>query len=87
MKTVNHFGRPTIAKLLILIFLLIFNTVFAFAHVSNVGPDTGPDNNLNKLDSPDATSVSALTGCETIVLNMATFESGLNGWSIGGIDA
>ena len=85
MKTVNHFGRPTIAKLFILIFLLIFNTVFAFAHKPNV--NHSPDTNINKIDSPDVTSYSALTGCETIVLNMATFESGMNGWSIGGIDA
>jgi hypothetical protein len=89
MKAINHFRRPIITRFFILIFLFVFNTILASAqqpkanNVINIPSDTV----LNSLDIQDVTSESSLTICETTIINFSTFESGLNGWSLGGGDA
>jgi len=89
MKAVNHFRKPIITRIFIFIFLFVFNTVLAFAqqpkanNVINIPNDTV----LHSLDIQDVTSESSLTICETTLINFSTFESGLNGWSLGGGDA
>jgi hypothetical protein len=89
MKPIYYFRRPTIKRVFILIFLLFLNTVLAFAQQSeaNSGTNSSSSTVSNPLGIQDMTSESSLTTCGTSVINFSTFESGLNGWTIGGGDA
>ncbi|MFT4780398.1 MAG: hypothetical protein ACJAZK_000316 [Psychroserpens sp.] len=89
MKAINYFEKSIITKLFILIFLFVFNTFLAFAQQTEANSLTNSPSNTvsNSLDIQHLTSESSLTTCETTVINFSTFESGLNGWTIGGDDA
>lgn len=73
-------------KLFLTIFLLLFNTLLAFAQQSN-GANSSINSSLDQFDIQDVTSESSLAACETTVINASSFEGGLNGWTIGGSDA
>lgn len=76
MEAIKNFGKPTITKLLLLAALFLFNTIAVFAQNESNGQDS------NIMDVSSNFGVSGTT-----VINNATFESGLDGWTLGGVDA
>ncbi|SDS65910.1 Por secretion system C-terminal sorting domain-containing protein [Formosa sp. Hel1_31_208] len=78
MKAAKNFGRPVIVKLLLLVFLFVFNTIAVMAQ----------DLQTEATENFDIQDVSNASGtCGTTVIHSATFESGLDGWTSGGVDA
>ncbi len=71
MEAIKTIGKPTIKKLVVLAILLLFNTIAMFGQNSN--------------DIEDVSSNFGTTG--TTVISHSTFESGLDGWTLGGVDA
>lgn len=68
MEAIKTLGKPTIKKLVLLALLLLFNTIAMF----------GQNNN----DIQDVSSNFGTSG--TTIISHSTFESGLDGWTLGG---
>ncbi len=76
MEASKNFKKPTTVKLVILVLLFLFNTIYVLAQ------------NQENDDSTNVDEVSSNFGVSgTTVISHSTFESGLDGWTSGGGDA